>query len=191
MRSTIRNLLWLCLAALLPLCAQTSPAPSAPAEIDIRKVLDEVAAHTKRVTPILDQLEPNNWVTSKGAPAQYVTQWNSSRAQARALIADAQALRQEPDKLPPALQVYFRVQALQSMLASLAEGIRRYQNPALGDLLQGVAAEGSQDRESLQQYIVNLATEKEQMLKIMDHEAQRCRGILSRQPVPSGKTVRK
>ena len=61
----------------------------------------------------------------------------------------------------------------------------------MADLFTGVAAEGSLDRERLQQYMVNLATEKEQMLKIMDHEAQRCRGTLSRQPAPPARPQRK
>ncbi len=72
------------------------------------------------------------------------------------------------------------------MLQSLVEGIRRYQNPALADLLAGVAAEGGTDRERFQQFIVKLASEREQMLGIMDHEAQRCRSILSNQGVPAG-----
>jgi hypothetical protein len=175
MKSVIRMLLFV--SATGALSAQT-------AEIDIRQALDQITGHAKRLLTLLDQLEPENWVSSKGAPEAYVGQWKSSRAQAQALIGDAQSLAKEPDKLPVALQTYFRVQAVQSLVGSLVEAIRKYQNPAMADLFTGVAAEGSVDRERLQQYMVNLATEKEQMLKIMDHEAQRCRGMLSRQPAP-------
>ena len=189
MKSAMRFLLLL--GAVLSLWAQTATPPPAAQDVDIRQVLDQITVHAKRLLPLLDQLEPDNWVTSKGAPDTYVTQWKSSRAQAQALIADAQALAKDPEKLPGALQTFFRVQALQTLVGSLAEGIRRYQNPAMADLFAGVAAEGSLERERLQQYMVNLAAEKEQMLKIMDHEAQRCRGSLSRQPAPAARPQRK
>ena len=108
-----------------------------------------------------------------------------SQDQLKAILTDTATLSKEPEKLSGALTTYFRVQAVQMMLQSLVEGIRRYQNSALADLLAGVAAEGSSDRERFQQYIVNLATEREEMFGIMDHEAQRCRSILSNQGVPA------
>lgn len=156
-------------------------------QIEMRQVLDDLSTQAKRLIPILEQIDPNVWITSKGAPEAYVRQWRSSQDQAKALIADTAALSKDPEKLSFALQTFFRVQALQMMVQSLVEGIRRYQNPALADLLAGVAAEGSADREKFQQYIVNLASEREQMLGIMDHEAQRCRSILSNQGAPPRK----
>jgi hypothetical protein len=152
--------------------------------IDLRPILDNISAQCKRLIPILEQIDPNVWITSKGAPDQYVHQWRSSQDQLKALIADAANLSQDPERLPAALQTYFRVQSVQMMLQSLVEGIRHYQNPALADLLAGIAAEGSTDRERFQQYIVTLASERDQMLGIMDHEAQRCRSALSTQGAP-------
>ena len=153
--------------------------------IDLRPILDNISAQSKRLIPILEQIDPNVWITARGAPDQYVHQWRSSQDQLKAILTDTANLSKEPEKLSAALQTYFRVQAVQTMLQSLVEGIRRYQNSALADLLAGVAAEGSSDRERFQQYIVNLATEREEMFGIMDHEAQRCRSALSNQGVPA------
>ncbi len=168
-----------------PAPAQAPPqAKGLPPDWDIRQVLEDLAAHAKRLQPILNQIDPENWVTSKGAPEEYVTQWKSSKEQAQAIVTTMPSLISDPERLSPELETYFRVQALQSMITSLADGIRKYQNPALADLLSGIAAEGGANREQYQQYIVQLAAQKEQMLKIMDHEAQRCRGQLTRQPAP-------
>jgi hypothetical protein len=64
------------------------------------------------------------------------------------------------------------------------EGVRNYQNPAVGDLLLGVAAENSENRDKLRQYITDLALTKEQEFEVADKEAQRCRGMLSKQTPP-------
>jgi len=162
-----------------------------PQQIEMRQVLEDLSGQAKRLIPILEQIDPNVWITAKGAPDTYVRQWRSSQDQLKALIQDAGNLAKDPERLPVALQTFFRVQALQVMLQSLVDGIRRYQNPALAELLAGVAAEGSTDRERFQQYIMSLATERDQMFGIMDHEAQRCRSILSNQGVPARPPVRK
>jgi hypothetical protein len=43
-------------------------------------------------------------------------------------------------------------------------------------------AEIGPNRERFQRYILDLAAEHEQEYAIMDHEAQRCRGALAKQP---------
>lgn len=186
MRSTAIGLFLLC-AILAPALSQQQRGV-AP-EWDIRKVLEEISAHAGRLLSVLEQIDPQSWV-GKGASETYVSQWNSAKLQAKALSSAARELSKQPEKLPAALEALFRMQAVESMLASLGEGIRKYQNPALADLLAGVAAENGANRVRFQQYIVDLATEKEQEFRIMDQEAQRCRGLLSRPPAPR-KTERK
>ena len=152
-----------------------------PQQLEMKQILEDLSTQSKRLIPILEQIDPNVWVTAKGAPDTYIRQWHNSIDQLKALIADTNELSKDPERLPFALQTFFRVQNLQVMLQSLVDGIRRYQNSALADLLAGVAAEGGTDRERFQQYIMSLATERDQMFGIMDHEAQRCRSILSNQ----------
>lgn len=154
---------------------------------DIRGVLVGISAYAGRLLPMLDQIDPQAWV-AKGAPDTYVAQLNSSKVQAKALVDTAKALSKDPEKLSAELQVLFRIHSLDNMLASLEDGIRKYQNPAVADLLAGVAAENGANRERLQGYVVDLAAEKEQEFRVMDHEAQRCRGILTKQDVAPRKT---
>ncbi|MBZ5602904.1 MAG: hypothetical protein LAO79_11410 [Acidobacteriia bacterium] len=156
---------------------------SVTAEWDISQTIAALSAHAKRVKPILDQLTPQEWV-AKGAPQTYVTQWKGAEDELGYLVGSAQALEKQPEKLTVALDTYFRLQSLELRLNSLVDGVRNYQNPAVGDLLIGVLAENSSNRDKLRQYITDLATTKEKEFEIVDKEAQRCRGSISRQPAP-------
>jgi hypothetical protein len=150
-------------------------------EWEVRKNLEALAAHSQRLEPILDQIRPQEWI-SQGAPEAYIAQVKNTREQLQALAYSADKLVQEPDRLTAALDAFFRIEALEAMLRSLGAGVRKYQNPALADLLQSAVAEGTTHREKLRQYIVELAADREQQFKVVDQEAQRCRAILSRQP---------
>jgi hypothetical protein len=151
------------------------------AEWDISQTLDALSAQAKRLKPILDQLTPQEWI-SKGAPDTYIKQWKNSQDELGYLVDSAKNLEKQPERLPLALETYFRLQSLEMQLRSLVDGVRNYQNPAVGDLLIGVLAENSSNRDKLRQYITDLAVTKEQEFKVVDQEAQRCRGVLSRQP---------
>ena len=72
------------------------------------------------------------------------------------------------------------MQAVDSTLGSLTEGVRKYQNPALASIMQAVIAENSTNRDRLRQYLQDLATQKEQEFQVADREAQRCRAALLR-----------
>jgi hypothetical protein len=150
---------------------------------DISQTLDSLATTAKRLKPLLDQLTPQEWV-QKGAPDTYVAQWKNAESELIYLGDSAKALEQQPERLVAALDTYFRMVSLESRLNSLVEGVRNYQNPAVGDLLFGVLAENSANRDKLRQYITDLAATKEQEFKTVDAEAQRCRTNLSRQPAP-------
>lgn len=180
MKCAFSNSFILCLAFGTSLPAQQSGVPT---QWDISKTLEAISVQANRLKPVLDQFQPQTWV-SKGAPETYVTQWNASRTQAQALAAAAHDLSEAPDKLSSVLETYFRLQALEVMLGSLSEGIRKYQNPATADLLSGIVAENGANRERFKQYILELAVTKEQEFKVVDQEAQRCRENLSKQPVP-------
>ncbi len=160
------------------------------AEWDISKTVSALSAQAKRLKPILDQLTPRDWV-SKGAPAAYVTQWQGAQDELGYLVDSANALEKQPERLTVALDTYFRLQSLELRLNSLVDGVRNYQNPAVGDLLLGVLGENSANRDKLRQYITDLAQTKEQEFKIVDQEAQRCRTVLTRpsppRPAPAAK----
>lgn len=170
-------LLWVCA---LSLRAQ-APAAGLETPWEMAPVLQELSAHAGRVLPLLDRMNVQQWV-SKGASDTYVAQRESAKQQAQALAAEAAALAKNPEKLSAALQVLFRLQAVETMLGSLADGARRYQTPRDAQELATISAQSGAGRDRLQRYIVNLAAEREQDLEIMDKEAQRCRGILTQTP---------
>jgi hypothetical protein len=161
--------------------------PSVSAEWDVSPTLDALSAQARRLKPILDQLTPQEWV-AKGAPDTYVLQWKRAQDELGYLVDSAKAVEKQPERLTLALDTYFRLQSLEARLNSLVEGVRNYQNPAVGDLLMGVLAENSANRDKLRQYITDLAATKEQEFQIVDKEAQRCRGVLTQQtPKPATK----
>jgi hypothetical protein len=150
---------------------------------DISQTIGALMEQTQRLNPILKQLTPDQWV-ARGAPAVYTTQWRAAQSEVGYLLGSAQALQKQPAKLTLALETLFRMQAVESQLNSLVEGIRRYQNPAVGDLLMSVMGANSANRDQLRQYVADLAQTKEQEFQIVDQEAQRCRGTITR-PAPA------
>jgi hypothetical protein len=158
---------------------QTSVAP----EWDTSKTIAAFSDQAKRLKPILDQLTPQQWV-AKGAPQTYVSQWQEAQQELSYVATSAQSLERDPERLTLALDTYFRWERLASDLASLVEGVRHYQNPAVGDLVVSVLGENSSNRELLKQHITDLAAQKEQEFAVVDKEAQRCRGQVTR-PAPA------
>ena len=181
MSGSVRGLVCLFLAAAMP-CIPRLRGQSAgvPQEWEIRKDLASVVDETSRLKPLLDAVKPEQWA-EKGAPDAYIAQWKSIVAESDYLVRSAKELAAEPERLTLALETYLRLQSLDALVDSLNEGIRKYQNPALADLIRGATSEGAAGREKLRQYVVRLAAVKEDQLRVADQEAQRCRGILLRQ----------
>jgi hypothetical protein len=142
---------------------------------------DAVAGHAARLTSVLDRLTPEEWV-KKGAPRAYMDQWKSGRERTLDLVRASQALSQDPERLTYALEAFFRLQALDAVLNSVADAVHTYQNPALAELLRGIMAENDTNAGRLREHVVDLAKTKELEFQVVDQEAQRCRGFLSKQP---------
>jgi hypothetical protein len=170
----------------LLLCAsiafgQSAPPSGVSSEWDIRKLLDSLNLEAQHLKPIIDQVKPESWA-AKGASGTYVTQWKAAQAELRYLLSSSEALSRQPEKLTSALDTYFRMQAMESTVGSVVEGVRKYQNPALANLMESALGENNANRDRLRQYVQDLAAQKEQELQVADREAQRCRDTLVRQP---------
>jgi hypothetical protein len=173
-----------------------TPEPAQPpaaqvgvaSEWDARKLIEVLGAQAQHLKPIIDQVQPADW-QSKGASETYVAQWNAAEAQLKYLLSSSDAFSRQPERLPLGLDTYFRMQAMESTLGSLIEGVRKYQNPALASLMQSVIAENSTNRDRLRQYLQDLAAQKEEEFQVADREAQRCRAALLQQPAPKTKKV--
>lgn len=174
----------LCLLCTAGAAAGQSPQPSGvTSEWDVRKLLESLDLQAQHLKPIIDQIKPESWLAN-GAPDMYLTQWKVAQAELRYLLSSSEALSKQPESLTLTLDTYFRMQAMESTLGSVIEGIRKYQNPALADLLRAVVGENSANRDRLRQYLQDLAAQKEQEFKVADREAQRCRETLVHQPTP-------
>jgi hypothetical protein len=153
------------------------------AEPEVLAAFHSIAQHAARLLPMLDQVRAKEWM-AQGAPEAYVAQVDLARRQIEAIGTEMEALTQHSDHMQECMKGLFRVQAFHGGLDSLLGGLRKYQNPALADLIQSVAAEDQSDIEKIQAYVLELADEKEQEFQVVEHEAQRCRATLSKQPAP-------
>jgi hypothetical protein len=153
---------------------------------EIAPVLQEIGAHAARVLPLLDRVDARQWAL-KGAPEAYAAQLQSGKEQAQALADGAKAAAANPEALSGELQILFREQGLETLLTSVAEAVRKYQSPAVAQELVAMAAESGANRDRLEKYVVNLASEREKEYQVMDQEAQRCRALVLAPPPPAKK----
>lgn len=169
---------------------QTPAQPSGlEAPWTIAPVIDEIGAHAGRLLTALDAIDTKAWV-AKGASETYGDQLQSCKVQAKALADGAKELAKSPEQLAVSIELFFRLQAVETMLGSLEEGLRKYKSPAEAQALAALEAEVSPNRDRFQRYIIELAGDRERQLKITDQEAQRCRAALTAPPT-SSKTGKK
>ena len=174
----------------LAFSVQPTLAQGLVAEWELRQSLTAIVDQMNRLTPLLEQISPEEWIP-KGAPATYVEQWKSVRSQLGFVSRNAEELAKDPERLTKVLELYLRLQSIESTVGALAGGIRNYQNPAAADLVEAVLAESGTHRGGLRNYLVDLAAAKETELKIMDAEAQRCRSQIIRTPPAQKKAAPK
>ena len=153
-------------------------------------MLEALTLQMQHFKSVIERVQPDGWAAN-GAPPAYAAQWKTAQTELNYLLTSINALAKQPERLPLALDAYFRMQALESTFGSVIEGIRKYQNPALADLLQSVVNENSTNRDKLRQFLQDLAVQKEQEFQVADQEAQRCRGIIMKQGAGSSPGKRK
>ncbi len=181
---------WFSVAGTAQEAGSTPGIPLDPA--DVSDAAAGISQRAARLQSIFDEVHPTEWV-AKGAPEVYVSQWKSLVAQNLAVQTEMTSIGQRAEadarQLSPqatvdeTLRALFRLHRFDSDLASMLGPIRRYQDSALGDRIEGVAAGVQAGLEKLQQYALELTESREKQLGIMDKEAQRCRSALASQPV--------
>jgi hypothetical protein len=184
------HLLFLLIASGTGIAQQTSTSAGISPDWDVKANMSTLVADVKRLEPVLQRVKPDAWI-EKGAPEAYIRQLQSSQASLESLIRSTAALAKDPDRLTVALDTFFRMEKMELLLGSLKEGVRRYQNPEVADEFTSLLASNSVHRDRLRQHITDLASAREQEFKVIDSEAQRCRGMLSRQGVDSKVEPRK
>jgi hypothetical protein len=164
--------------------------PGLETDWDIAAVLQEIGKHADRLLPALERIDARAWV-DQGASETYAEQLQLCKDQTRTLGETARELANNPEQLASAIDLFIRMQGLEVMLLSLEEGIRKYQTAGDAQALAALEAQNSANRGRFQRYIVNLASTREQELKVMDKEAQRCRGLVTAAPATASKPVKK
>lgn len=155
-------------------CVSGLFAQGVTAPWDLKKTLESLQASGKRLMPVIEQLNPNEWV-AQGAADGYESQKKEVLKQLQAVTSVAGRLAADTEKLTLALDLFLRIDSFDLNLQSLAEGVRNYHNPAVAELIVGMRNENGHARQTLRNYIVELAETKEQEFKIVDQEAQKCR----------------
>ncbi|HSU58832.1 MAG TPA: hypothetical protein VLI55_05925 [Bryobacteraceae bacterium] len=185
---------WLCLA-------QQTPSPlnrqQAQAEAglenpwDVRSIIAAINKDAEKLRPLLAGMKPQQWYDLKGAPSTYILQLQTAQRQVTDVDVTTKMLSQKTEDLSLALDEYFRLEALDISARSLAEGARKYGPRGQADQLDALVASNFTNRQRFREYLKDLATSTEQNFKIADEEAQRCRGIISKEPPPTSKRLRK
>lgn len=169
---------------------QPAPAPSSRISLqalsldpaDVAALAGQISQRSVRLQALFGEVQPTDWV-AKGAPDVYVAQWNSLSEQNKSIQIDMAVLSQHPDMMPDVMKGLFRIHRFDSDLQGLIPAVRRYQNLEIADQIESVFAGDQRAVEKLQQYVLDLAGEKERLLELEDSEAQRCRSMLANQPI--------
>ncbi len=158
---------------------------------DVRTILARLNSDTDQLRNLISGLAPQQWYERKGAPTTYILQWQSAQQQLTDVSTVTKQLMQKTESLSLALDDYFRLEALDVVTRSLEEGVRKYGERFSADKLSQLIASNFNNRERFRDYIRDLAASTEQNFKIADQEAQRCRGMISKEPAASSKRLRK
>lgn len=150
---------------------------------DVKAMLQQLLEQTERYRTTVDKLPVVDWVNKKSASQTYLRQQEMVIAEVGYLKTVAGQLSKAPEKLSLALDVYFRLQALESVTAALADGASRYEAAETADALNQLVSDNSNTRLKLRQYMMDLSVNKEQEYAIAEKEAQRCQAMLNRNPL--------
>jgi hypothetical protein len=165
---------------------QAQPAPAAPERIpidssEVPSIATKISERSEHLKPMFEEVHVAEWI-AKGAPETYNSQWNSLMEQNQAIETDMTGIAGHPEGMQDVMRALFRVHRFDSDLTALLIAVRRYQNPALADLIESVSASDQAAVEKLQQYVLDLADATEKQIGVEDEEAQRCRASLASQP---------
>ncbi len=165
-----------------------SPPSQAPPEgmqtaWDIRQMLTALNTQNQKLKPLMDGMHPQEWLAN-GAPPTYASQYLDTRSRLEDVTRSIKNLSQKTESLAAALDTYFRMEALETGERSLVECIQKYGERKTAEQLSALMAEDFTTRQKFREYLRDLSTEREQEFKIADEEAQRCRGMISKEPPP-------
>jgi hypothetical protein len=169
-----RTLIWLLGGGLCAMSALAQSPAGSQADWDLRPRIEKFARNAGMLKPILDQIQPAKWTVEGGSDAYQKQQ--KSCADSLGYVQNALARwSAQPDKLSLMMETLVRSESLSQQAISLSGGVRRYQNPALAELLDAQLQIVEGDLEWLRGLSLDLAVQREKELDVAQREAQRCR----------------
>lgn len=157
------------LPLLLLVCAQ-----SIPSEWSVREQLDDLKAKFESIPPALAKVDLDRW-RNQGVAVAYLSQYESINVQLRSLTLAIADLRQTPEKLSVALEIFLRFDALDNMQRAVMEAIRKYETPEVADSIEARFVESAPARNRFLNYLLDLASQRDREFEVLLSEAQRCR----------------
>jgi hypothetical protein len=164
-----------------PLTAQTATAEAngVTPEWDVRSYMSSLVADVQRMQSLLNRVDAPHWV-KRGAPDAYIQQSKSSVEAIQHLVEATDALSREPERLPAALETFFQLERMELLVTSLNNGVRKWQSEYTANEISLALSANMVHRDRLRQHIRDLAAARENEFRIMNEEAQRCRGTLTK-----------
>lgn len=176
MRSLAFVLLAAMFAALLP--AQDDAGTMPPWEV--AAIAETLEKQVGQAEQILSGIKPQEW--PQAGAAAYSAQRETLVAELGHLRNSARAMAAAPERLPVVVDTFLWIDRTNAMMTSMTDGVRRYQNSAVADLLESAQAQNSGAAEKLKEYMRQLAVSVEAQMQIANEEAQRCRTELVTKP---------
>jgi hypothetical protein len=149
-------------------------APDLPPDWELKTHAARIGPEVARLRPLLEKLDPRRW-TAAGAPEAYAKQYRECLDQIGYVQNTATRLSAQPARMTLAVETLVRLESLIQISSSLSQAVRRYQNPAVADLLDAEIAAAGSSRDWLRQHVSDLAAVRERELESAEQEAQRCR----------------
>lgn len=141
---------------------------------ELKPHADKLGKDVARLRPLYERLNPGQWL-SNGAPQEYQKQWADFLNQIGYVQNVAARLAQQPDRLSLAVETLVRLDTMMQNGVSIAQAVRRYQNPAIAEVLEGELSAAGAERDWLRKLVSDLSLTREQELDAAQREAQRCR----------------
>ena len=151
-----------------------APVPSIAPDWDLKPKVQKIGPEVEKLRPVLVQLQPEKW-TAAGAPVAYEKQYQDCLTAIGYVQNTAARLAEQPAKLSLAVETLVRLESLVQTASSVSQAVRRYQNPAIADLLDGEISAAGASRDWLRQHVSDLSILREKELSVAEQEAQKCR----------------
>lgn len=175
MRVFVAVLLAFCFAAILPAQQDEGLLPS----WEVAAIAQDLGEQVEQVNRTLAGVQPATWAQAGSA---YAGQRETLVTELGYLKNSAAAMARRPESLPVVVDTFLWIDRTNSMLVSITDGARRYQDATVADLLESSRGQFSGSAEKLKEYMRQLAVSVDGQMAIAHEEAQRCRTDLMTQP---------